>query len=1589
MTNEVKKILVLCSFICFEGSNLIAQNVTTIAGLPGLSGSANGTGSGARFNFPYGIAIDASDNLYIGDESNHKIRKITPLNIVSTVAGTGGVGYTDGIGLAANFHDPIGIAVDALGNLFIADFGNNKIRKINSLGIVTTFAGTGAVGSTNGNGNLATFNTPIGVAVNVAGDIFVTDRLNNLIRKITATGVVSTFAGSGALSSIDGIGVSASFQNPSGITIDAAGNLYVTEIFGRRIRKITPGGNVTTIAGSGNYGSANGIGTAASFSIPVGICVDAAGNLYVSEQGTHLIRKISPTGLVTTLAGTGNVGSVDAIGTLASFYSPSGIAVNSLGNILYVTDQMNYTVRKITLTNTPPCPSCTLSGNIVVGGSTQYSTLTCDMHIPVPCGSVIDGTVRQNCGGTSVAFPAPGIIRRQPGNVYVGTTVDAFNITQTFSSIGTYSITYKKTYANGTLCGDSCTLYFDVTGPCSACAAWNGKAILQEGQAYDENNIPNSSCGDTVIVIKGKKFYPVGARDCAGGGTPTHYVKVTDPDGVVVLNVSAVDDPPVDSVVANKCGIYKVELFTKCGTQFCDTCVLYVKVDCTLYSECEGNIGYQINFDYNLPTSSPLSSYKMTLELYKNGILINCPPSSQLVKTSPSNFTTYTGNQMWYVSVGSCPQLSGCIDYRILITKQVAGVTTVIQTIGGFGNKGTIAGMNNDLCCGMPPTACPCPSIKEAMLDYGGHCAIKDTIENPCNKVIVSWTLTVNGILYNDASHPLIPQNIAANATVIIGDLLFINLPNSVIPLVYTFTYADGSTCIITKEFDAAGCNLPPVPCPSCTVITTATFQGQTINLSNSSSANPVTLNCNKNYTLLNTISCNPNANFVFDFNYAYVKDNWNQNWTITTNATGTQLQLPGNMPGTRTYTLYLRWYYVRSIGDTCFLSKAYPFIISCSPCNASCVPSVSVSGNGTTFTLVAGTSYSSNFECDKTYTFTPNLNCTPANLGITVNHIKVFDVYNNQIATPPSWLQSFIAINGIGNLVIPATTTEIYKIRYYYGIQNNNCDSFQTLLNITCTQTCPCTSFDDFSSKTYLLDEGIKKDSAVCGGSLNKVLACNKLYGFASLFIINSGANSCLGYDSAAIKDASGGLVASYTNVTMANPISYSFTQAGAYTVTQYIIKGGAICKTCTITVKVECAKDCCNGGYWEKHPFITAELDDSVIAELDCKNPVKIIFDDSHNTKYCNTMFVINAGNYICGDTDCKSKVVYTLSDNNSSFVVTDFLNMDIPADIPNGNYTLTMEVYCGDKLCEKCEFPFIKDCKTCDCPTANCTFKTYYLDQSGTKKSFVCNQNLQLECNKTYPFVMTVNCQANCPYTVTGELFDASWNLLQSQSNVSATNPFNVVFTKPGTNTYKVRYRIFVNGVECDKCYANVTVTCPSPVCSPCNATISNTSILSLTNNNTTGISQLTQSFSFSGLPASVTQVRAVVTNLTITATDENGNKNNECLFCIDKETTWGSIVNGTGITGLVPTVNINGIETAAPVSLLSNQNPREITWFNNGSVFSVVNPIQLSYLLPAKSVLTCCIRKATICIKFIFRNDKCEECVVRKCFDVELK
>ncbi|MBI4911911.1 MAG: hypothetical protein HY823_04165 [Acidobacteria bacterium] len=358
-------------------------SVGTLAGLAGTPGSADGMGGAARFRSPNAVCVDAGGVVYVADSGNHTIRTVAPTGEVRTLAGSAGLkGFADGAGTAARFFSPRGIAVDGAGVLTVADTGNQVLRRVSSTGEVSTWAGgAGERGVADGPGPTARFNAPTGLRRASGGDLLVADSGSSTIRKVTPSGFVSTLAGEGTAPTgcVDGQGASARFGYQNAAVMDPSGNVFVADGNFHVVRKITPDGTTSTLAGApGVPGSTDGPGNLARFNGPFGIAMDVAGNLYVSEIWTHTIRKITPAGEVSTVAGSaGLAGSTDAVGTAARFSAPVGLAMDSFGN-LYVADSGNLTIRKITSTG----EVSTVAGTPGYGGSSDGFGPNARFHSP-------------------------------------------------------------------------------------------------------------------------------------------------------------------------------------------------------------------------------------------------------------------------------------------------------------------------------------------------------------------------------------------------------------------------------------------------------------------------------------------------------------------------------------------------------------------------------------------------------------------------------------------------------------------------------------------------------------------------------------------------------------------------------------------------------------------------------------------------------------------------------------------------------------------------------------------------------------------------------------------------------------------------------------------------------------------------------------------------------------------------------------------------------------------------------------------------------------------------------------------------------
>ena len=380
-------------------------DVTTLAG-SGAAGSADGTGAAASFKSPEGVTVDAAGNVFVADSGNNTIRRITLAGVVTTFAGSGAGGSADAQGAAASFRVPVGMATDATGTMFVADYFNNTVRRISSTGAVTTLAGSGLPGSTDATGIAASFDRPAGVAVDGSGTVYVADSNNNKIRTINTAGVVATLAGSGATGFVNATGTAAAFNRPSALTLDSAGNVFVCDFFNHVIRKITPAGVVSTFAGSGANATTDGTGLAAAFVNPSGITTAPSGTMYVADRNGYVIRQITSAGVVTSLAGGSGGTTTDGNGASASFNAPQAIAADAFGH-LYVTEDNGNVVRRIDI-GAPGAPATTTT----TIAATTTTTIAATTTTTIAATTTTTGAPAPAAVGT--ATPPPVIVAPAP-----------------------------------------------------------------------------------------------------------------------------------------------------------------------------------------------------------------------------------------------------------------------------------------------------------------------------------------------------------------------------------------------------------------------------------------------------------------------------------------------------------------------------------------------------------------------------------------------------------------------------------------------------------------------------------------------------------------------------------------------------------------------------------------------------------------------------------------------------------------------------------------------------------------------------------------------------------------------------------------------------------------------------------------------------------------------------------------------------------------------------------------------------------------------------------------------------------------------
>jgi trimeric autotransporter adhesin len=443
--------------------------------------------TGASLNFPTGIAVDPSGNLFIADRDNNRIRKVNTTGIITTVAGNGTRGYSGDGGAATSteLNLPQAVAVDAVGNLYIADRNNHRIRKVTTNGIISTVAGNGTAGFS-GDGGAATsarLNYPQAVAVDEAGNLYIADRDNNRIRKVRSNGTIITIAGNGTevFSGDGGVATSAGVFAPQNIAVDGSGNVYLADP-SFRIRKINTTGIISTVAGNGIDGY-NGDGIAAtnaSLSFPRGMSIDGTGNLYISDNSNNRIRKVSTTGIISTVAGSTRGFSGDGgAATSAMLRGPYDVAVDAAGN-LFIVDRANHRIRKVSST---PVPSITLG---TIPSICPWST-----SFTIPYTATTNNPDQYSVTGTGVSAGQSGPLSGSSGTITVN--IDPATFTGSFTLVVTNTTSEAASVPVGSTVTTlaSCPVISIKTGNWEDPATWNVGRVPLAGEPVilDEGHI--------------------------------------------------------------------------------------------------------------------------------------------------------------------------------------------------------------------------------------------------------------------------------------------------------------------------------------------------------------------------------------------------------------------------------------------------------------------------------------------------------------------------------------------------------------------------------------------------------------------------------------------------------------------------------------------------------------------------------------------------------------------------------------------------------------------------------------------------------------------------------------------------------------------------------------------------------------------------------------------------------------------------------------------------------------------------------------------------------------------------------------------
>ncbi|WP_160397324.1 cadherin-like beta sandwich domain-containing protein [Paenibacillus sp. MMS18-CY102] len=438
--------------------------ISTVAGRGASTTGEDVSATSVKLNYPHGVAIDGSGNVYIAETSNQRLRKVDASGNISTVAGTGVAGYSGdgGAGKDALLNMPSGVAMDGSGNLFIAEYRNHIIRKVDPTGKITTVAGTGTSGTVvdGGAATSSKLDLPYGIAVDSSGNLYIADGGSSVIRKVNTSGIISTIAGKGATTGSTGDGglaKDALLKNPYGIAVDGGGNLYIADTNNHRIRKVDTAGYISTVAGTGTAGKLGdgGAATSAQLNGPAGVAVDSFGNLYIADSKNHRVRKVSASGIISTVAGSG-LGSYSGDGgaaIVARLQGPTGVAVDSASGTLYIADYSNHAIRKVTnlYSNTDlsglTISSGTLSPAFVPGTASYTASVANSVDNVTLTPTVSDPGATVKVDGTAVMSGTPS----NAISLNVGSNAIAVEVTAQDGTTQTYPVTVTRQSNNADL----------------------------------------------------------------------------------------------------------------------------------------------------------------------------------------------------------------------------------------------------------------------------------------------------------------------------------------------------------------------------------------------------------------------------------------------------------------------------------------------------------------------------------------------------------------------------------------------------------------------------------------------------------------------------------------------------------------------------------------------------------------------------------------------------------------------------------------------------------------------------------------------------------------------------------------------------------------------------------------------------------------------------------------------------------------------------------------------------------------------------------------------------------------------------------